>query len=193
MMDKSAGGIFGNQKGFTLTLDAIIAILFIMSISLAISAYRYTETTETSRGAFLNLHYVAEDALDVLNKQGIVDSISFYYILSQQANESDEIEGNLSMASNLSMQYLDVLVPTTIGYRLVVEEGNESTTIAESESRIGYDPSTVLTHARRLVVGYTKDNIPLDMTDPGLFWSLGAPSAVFSFWGPLTFKLIVWI
>lgn len=130
-----------NRKGFGLTLDAIIAILFIMAISLAISAYRFTQTTETSRSAFLNLHYVSEDVLDVMNKEGVLDQIGEYWV-----------SGNTTNASGLAEEYLDTLVPQNMGYRLMFD----NSTVAEN-NRVAEIGSIAETHSVRLLAGYTEN------------------------------------
>jgi hypothetical protein len=129
------------RKGFALTLDAVISLMFVTALLLGMHAYRFTSTSETSTSAFINLHYISEDALDVLNKQGILDNIS-----------EEWTSGNKSLAGNLSMQYLDLLVPPHIGYRLVFDG------VTVTENTMALESSAMVkTNSMRLLAGFTEN------------------------------------
>ncbi len=130
-----------NRKGFGLTLDAVIALAFILFIALAISAYRFTQTSETTKTSFLSLHSTSEDALDVLNKKGILDEIG-----------QEWTSGNQTEAVRLSEEYLDQLIPRSMGYRLLFDDSM----IIESE-RVGEDDAVAETHSVRLLAGYAEN------------------------------------
>ena len=89
-----------DKKGFALTLDAILSLVFVLAIFMALSAYRYTDISETTRAAFINMHFVSEDVLEVLNKQGVLDIVG-----------EEWTSGNQTLAINISTEYLDDLIP----------------------------------------------------------------------------------
>jgi hypothetical protein len=128
-------------RGFVLTVDAIIAMMFVLAIFIALSAYRFTNTTETTTSAFINLHHISEDVLDVLNKQGVLDQIGEEWTV-----------GNESGAANLSGQYLDEIIPPNMGYRLLFDDQ----TVTEN-TRVSEDDAIAKTHSMRLLAGYEKN------------------------------------
>jgi hypothetical protein len=130
-----------NKKGFGLTLDAVISVIFILAISIGISTFQYTNMSDTTTAAFITLHYVTEDVMDVLNKKGILDDIGEAW--------TDE---NTSLAANISAEYLDQLVPTNMGYRLLFDGNTVYENIRVSEAN-----SFAQTHSMRLLAGYTEN------------------------------------
>ena len=135
------------NMGYVFTMDAVIAVIFVLAIFINILNFQFSNPNDTSKAAFLRLHYVSEDSLDVLNKRGILDDIGYGWSLN--TNES------LDSAKNISKKYFDLVVPKNIGYTLTIE-GN---TIYSSDSEItGMRPkmsdATIITHSLRLLVGY---------------------------------------
>ncbi|HEX55214.1 MAG: hypothetical protein DRO95_05515, partial [Candidatus Altiarchaeales archaeon] len=61
-----------------MTLDAIAAFIFAIIIITAVFNIQFSKTSRTEILEFRNLHYASEDALDVLNKRGILDQIATY-------------------------------------------------------------------------------------------------------------------
>ena len=129
------------RKGFGLTLDAVISMMFILLIFLAMSAYRYTGGSETTTTAFINLHAVSEDVLDVMNKMGILDEIG-----------QEWTSGNESGAANLTALYLDEMIPENMGYT-VLFDGD----LVASNPRVSQGGAIAKTMSMRLLAGYEKN------------------------------------
>jgi len=97
------------NRGYVLTMDAVIALLLVMGVFIVVLTLEFFNREETSTTAFLNLHYVAEDAMDVLNKKDIPDEIGYEWSLG--TNESME------RAGNISKEYLELIIPGNTGGR----------------------------------------------------------------------------
>ncbi|HEX55526.1 MAG: hypothetical protein DRO94_04805, partial [Candidatus Altiarchaeales archaeon] len=67
-----------NNRGYGVLADSIMAIIFLLIIVTAIFSIQFSKTSRTEILEFRNLHYASEDALDVLNKRGILDQIATY-------------------------------------------------------------------------------------------------------------------
>jgi len=135
------------DKGFALTVDAVLAMSFILTIAIALSAQRYGNVSESTELAFVSLHYISEDALDILNKQGILDQIGEYWT-------SD----NTTAANGLATEYLDLIVPQNVGYKLWIYNNTSTTgytTLAEND-RVSEDDAIAETYSLRFLVGYKK-------------------------------------
>ncbi len=128
------------RKGYTVVIDALVALVFMMMVFAGLMGIYYTKYAKTASTTFKRLHYVSEDALDVMNKQGVLDSIGEAWA-----------EDNLSSVTNLTAYYLDALIPEHIGYELVVENDTVLERFNETEDR-----AVAKTHSFRLLVGYKK-------------------------------------
>ena len=137
--------LFKNRKAFVMTLDSILALVFMMAITIAISSYQFTSLSETSTTAFINLHLLSEDSLDVLNKKGILDHIG-----------DEWTSGNQTNASQTAATYLDEILPPNMGYRLLFD----GSTIFENE-RVDEDDALVKTQSVRLLAGYSENRSSL--------------------------------
>ena len=138
------------NKGYVLTMDAVIALIFVIGVFIAVLTLDFFNPNETSTTAFLNLHYVAEDSMDVLNKVGVLDDIGELWSLNDNLS--------LENASNITKENLELIIPPNVGYTLAIE----GDIIYNSDDEInGTRPrrseSSVLTTSRRLLVGYGKD------------------------------------
>jgi len=135
------------RKGFALTVDAVIAMSFILVIALALSAQRFSNISESTELAFVNLHYVSEDALDVMNKQGILDQIGEFWT-----------SNNTTAANDLARLYLDDIIPQNTGYKLWIYNNTSVmgyTTLAEN-ARVAEQDAIAQTYSLRFLVGYQK-------------------------------------
>jgi hypothetical protein len=146
------------NKGYVLTMDAIIALIFVMGAFIAMLSLDFFNPDETSRTAFLNLHYVSEDTLDVLNKVGVLDNIGELWSLN------DEL--SLENASNITKTNLDLIIPQNVGYTLTIDgdciysSDNETEGCkyhSDNSTRPKMSEASVVTTSRRLLVGYGKD------------------------------------
>ncbi len=136
------------KKGYIVVLDAIIALVFVLIIFTAVFSTYYSKTSKTSTTSFKNLHYLSEDILDVMNKQGILDQIGSEWAESNGSTNST----HWINASNISGGYLESLVPRNIGYRMTIDDD----IISENLNRISENSATAKTHSSRLLVGYGK-------------------------------------
>ncbi|MBN2250891.1 MAG: VWA domain-containing protein [Candidatus Altiarchaeota archaeon] len=142
----------GGNKGYVNLLDALLALIFFSFIFAVFIGVHEPKFTKGSTTQFKNLHYMCEDVLDVMNKQGILDDVGTEWAAANGSMASESWEN----AVNISRTYLDKLIPERYGYRLVIDETNviydsdvdpESKRPKESDSETG-------THSSRLLVGY---------------------------------------
>lgn len=124
-----------------LTLDATIAIIFVIAISAALSTYFFTAASESSSASFIRLHFASEDILDVLNKMGVLDTIG-----------DEWTSGNQSLAANLSEEYLDQLVPANMGYRMTFDDS-----VIVENARVPESRAAAETHSLRLLAGFSEN------------------------------------
>lgn len=127
-----------DSKGYVLTLDAIIAVMAFLIILIGFMLIQYQKPYE-SGGRFERLYSITEDAIDILNKNGILEQVVFYWS-----------ENNLSLANETSRLYLDQILASNIGYRF--EIGN--LTISDN-SRIMENEAGIKTNAERWISGYS--------------------------------------
>ncbi len=142
------------NKGYVVILDAIIALIFLLFIFTIFIAVYEPKVSKTGTTSFKNIHYLSEDVLDVLNKQGVLDEIGAEWA---SANGSVTSE-HWSNATNISKKYLEKLIPKRFGYRLVIDDTNviyDSNSDPDSE-RPPEDKASSETHSTRLLVGYGK-------------------------------------
>lgn len=66
-----------NAKGYVMTWDALIALVLIIVTISSLIALGYLKNDE--RNFFMNLHYNAENAIDIMSKTHIIDEILFNY------------------------------------------------------------------------------------------------------------------
>lgn len=125
-----------NSRGYILTLDAIVAAMAFMILLIGFISMQYQNPNESGR--FERLNSLAEDAVDILNKNGILEQIVFYWS-----------ENNLSLANETARLYLDQILPTNIGYSVEIENLPIS-----GNSRILEDAG-IKTSAERWISGYS--------------------------------------
>jgi len=129
------------QKGYVMTWDAILALFFIILVFIGLITLEYSRTINVKKTGFLKLHSTSEDALDILNKMGILGSIVAYWS-----------ENNTEMANETATFYLEWIIPENIGYRLKV--GNDIICV---NLRIREDEASDKTKSTRMVTGYAKN------------------------------------
>ncbi len=129
-------------------LDALMALILILIVASAISSMEFSRTARTEEGTFTKLHYISEDSLDVLNKRGILDEIAIYWA----ANSTSGSEEMLN-ASNLTIEYIEKLLPEKIGYSFIID-GEELINSSGNPDRIPREVASTTTHSTRLLVGY---------------------------------------
>jgi hypothetical protein len=134
------------KKGYAVLLDSLIAMTFTILVLTSLMGMRHTNQS-LSDMSIRKLHYASEDALDVLNKYGALDEIGEEWAAAN-GNTSDP---HFINASNMSVRYLDQLLPPNIGYTLTIDDDS----IANS-TRLPLSGSTAMTHSTRLLVGYGK-------------------------------------
>ncbi|VVB52118.1 Uncharacterised protein [uncultured archaeon] len=133
------------NRGYAMILDSIMALVFVLIVFSAVYGFYFTRQGNAPMTAFRSLGYLSEDSLDVLNKNGVLD------VIGEQWSMAD---GNTSSiyfinATNISREYLDQLLPQTVGYRLTIDED-----VVAENNRTPEGLAPVKTHATRLLVGY---------------------------------------
>ncbi|MFH0860476.1 MAG: vWA domain-containing protein [Candidatus Altiarchaeota archaeon] len=131
-------------KGVAVILDAMVALTFVILVATAFYGNYTFKMTQTSNFAYKNLHYLSEDVLDTLNRQGVLDIVGELW-----ANESTGTE-----AADAIRDYLEIMIPPSVGYRVEVIENFVNHTILENATRIPEEDAVAKTHSSRLLVGY---------------------------------------
>jgi hypothetical protein len=133
------------KKGYVLTLDALLSLMVVMVIYVLImgiqSSINTTEITE-----FKKLHYTSEDTLQALSEKGVLDQICIQWALAEGVTS----DSHFDLARNISNSYLSEMVPSRIGYRLMIN----GIQVANDSSRLSENDSSVKTHSRRMLSGY---------------------------------------
>ncbi|MBD3388498.1 MAG: hypothetical protein GF416_05450 [Candidatus Altiarchaeales archaeon] len=132
------------RRGYLVTLDAIISLSFILFLMLGFIGIQYFEYVGRGGSSFEHLHSVAENAIDTVNKKGVLEEIGRQWAL-----------GNMSYAGNLTEEHFGSLIPGHVGYRLEAVDSNGVHVIyASGPERPGEDRSEDVTRAVRLLSGY---------------------------------------
>ncbi len=137
------------RKGYIVTWDALISLTFVIFLMMGFIGLQYS--TYSGRGAtsFEKLHTSSENAIDTINKQGVLEEIGHYWAL-----------GNQSMAANLTKQYLDNIIPPHMGYRLEAVDAEGAHIIYQTgDERPAEDDATDKVKSSRILSGY-KENTP---------------------------------
>lgn len=127
-----------NSKGYVLTLDAIVAVIAFLIILIGFTSIQYQKPHESGE-RFNRLNSMAEDAIEIMNKNGILEQVVFYWS-----------ENNLSLANETARPYLDRILPGNTGYRL--EIGN--LTISDNP-RVMENEAGIKTNTERRISGYS--------------------------------------
>jgi hypothetical protein len=140
-----------NNKGFAIILDSLIALILVLVIFTIYYGLSHSKISKTSGTEFKKLHYISEDVLDVLNKEGMLDRIGEEWA---DANGSPESE-HWQIARNLTKEYLEKLIPEHIGYKVTIDEVPLYSSDDDlTPKRIFENESETKTHSTRLLVGY---------------------------------------
>lgn len=83
-----------NSKGYVMTWDALIALVLIIVTISSLIALGYLKNTE--RNFFVNLHYDAENAIDILVKGPTIEQIFFEYYNGEKQIAKEKAEIMLS-------------------------------------------------------------------------------------------------
>lgn len=129
------------NKGYVMTWDAILALIFIILVSVGLISMEHMRSINVKEVGFLELHSTVENSIEVLNKMGIIEDIVIYWS-----------ENNTQLANDTATLYLEQLIPETMGYRLTIGNG----TVCENQ-RIMEVEAVEKTRARRFITGYGGD------------------------------------
>ncbi len=138
-----------NKRGFVFTLDAVIGLVIVIGAFVFATAL----LTSRSESPFLNyeqLHYTAEDSLEVMSKIGTLDDIGAYWAAGNCSTPTDNPD--CVNASNIAKNSLQKLLPPNVGYRLTFE--NES--IYENDDYLEQTNSSQLAISNRVASGFSK-------------------------------------
>ncbi|MCG2782736.1 MAG: hypothetical protein L6243_04015 [Candidatus Altiarchaeales archaeon] len=129
------------RKGYVMTWDAILALIFIMLVFTGLITMEHTRSINVKEVGFLELHSTAEDSIEVLNKMGALEEIVIYWS-----------ENNTQLANDTATFYLEQFIPEKMGYRLTI--GND--TICEDQ-RIMEAEAVEKTKSTRFMTGYGQE------------------------------------
>ncbi len=143
------------NKGYVVIWDAMVALVVFLFIYVTFIASYEPRVNKDSINSFKMIHYVSEDSIDVLNKQGVLDEIGTDWAASNGTTNSS----SWLAAVNISKAYLDKLIPDRFGYQLVIEDRGitfniSDTNLDNSSRRPKYDAASSRTYSSRLLVGY---------------------------------------
>jgi len=157
-------------KGIVMTLDAIIAMMLMVSIISLLIFFR----TESSSPFFTaqQLHSLSEDELNILSKSTLREVISnqtLLYDLNQSGDLSDsywddraiEVIGMLwsenksEAAASITKDILGNILPANIGYQALINNDNVYNSSQEPE-RPPYGDATTEISSGRIASGYQK-------------------------------------
>ncbi len=126
------------NKGYVMTWDAIIALIFVILVGISIISLEQMRSINVKKIGFLEIHSTGENSIGVLNKMGILEDIVIYWS-----------ENNTQLANDTATFYLEQFIPKTMGYRLTI--GND--TVCENQ-RILEAEAVEKTGAGRFISGY---------------------------------------
>ncbi|MCX6695119.1 MAG: hypothetical protein NTU61_02320 [Candidatus Altiarchaeota archaeon] len=134
------------KKGYILTWDSLIALTVVL---LVMAGFIRLQQSQSRYGfSFEGIHFSAEDAMETLSKKGILEEIGYQWST-----------GNMSVAGNLSKEYLEEILPGHVGYRLEIVNGSSTIVIYESKtSRINEIQARDKTRAVRFISGYQENS-----------------------------------
>lgn len=147
------------KKGYVLTWDAVIALVFILLVLAGFLSIPYFRSLRAGEVGFQRVHLVSEDALEVLNKRGPLDDIGLEWSQGNYSTESEMRAGLLKGATQIARNFLNPIVPEHMGYALMVGDDIVYSTDWDpsSASRPDEGAATEKTRAVRMVSGY-KEN-----------------------------------
>jgi len=155
------------MKGIVLTLDAVLALLIMVSVISLLVFFR-TEATSPFFTA-QQLHSLSEDALTILSESTLREvtnqSLLNYYLSNGILNESDldkkaiDVIGALWAANkpetaNISKDILNDIIPNNIGYQVLINGDNIYN--SSDTSRPNYNDATIEISSARIASGYEK-------------------------------------
>ncbi|VVB54909.1 Uncharacterised protein [uncultured archaeon] len=131
------------RKGYVLMWDAFISLSFIFMIIAGAVTLQYFVSVNSEKTMFRRAQYTAEDAMEVLNKKGVLEEIGITWY-----------DGDKMGAANIARTYLESILPPIEGYRLTID----GQTITESNStRPSESLASDQTRSRRLVSGFAQN------------------------------------
>lgn len=140
------------NKGIAIMLDALVALIFVLLVLSVYYGLSHEKISRTSGTEFKKLHYVSEDVLDVLNKEGVLDKVGEEWAKANGSVTSEYWQN----ASNLIQSYLEKLIPQNMGYKVTIDEVSlYSSDDDVNSSRITENNSETKTHSTRLLIGYS--------------------------------------
>ncbi|MFH1835088.1 MAG: hypothetical protein ABH851_02740 [Methanobacteriota archaeon] len=108
------------EKGYVLTWDAVIALVFVLLILAGFLSIPYFRSLSAGDVGFERVHYVVEDVSDILDKAGPVNELGIEISKGNFSNNTELAAGEIKGASQIAKEFLDPLVPRHMGYALVV-------------------------------------------------------------------------
>ncbi len=135
------------SRGYVVTWDALIALSFVLFLMVGFIGVQYFGRVARGGSAFERAHAVAENAMDTMNRQGVLEEIAQEWAL-----------GNNASAGNLTKEYFDNVIPPQMGYRLeAVTPGGVKAIYGSGDDRPPEEDATDQTKASRHLSGYKED------------------------------------
>jgi hypothetical protein len=147
------------KKGYVLTWDAVIALVFILLVLAGFLSIPYFRSLRAGEVGFQRVHLVSEDALEVLNKRGPLDDIGLAWSQGNYSSETEMKSGIIKGASAVAKDFLDPIIPKHMGYALMV--GDDIVYKSDWDSAVTdrpkEDKAFEETRAVRMVSGYREN------------------------------------
>lgn len=131
-----------NKKGYAMSWDALLSLMLIFMAMGGLLVFQYTNMLQSERRGLHKLHFIAEDALDVLDKKGVLEEIGDAWS-----------RNNTPRANQTARMYLDEIIPEYIGYEFRMDND----IIARREGWTPEGGPIDKTHSTRLISGYAEN------------------------------------
>jgi hypothetical protein len=148
------------RKGYVLTLDAVLALMFVIALLLyTVGVGMKNSIGTTEKTDFKRLHFISEDAMEVLNKKGVLDDIGAEWANAGEDKTQDNV--HWSNATNITREYLSQIIPDRMGYKLMI--GNDTiynhTVFTEDNVTADELMASVQTRSARILTGYASGKL----------------------------------
>lgn len=139
-----------------ITWDGVLSLLFVVSMFSGIIGLQYMNSNAGST-MFEEIHLTSENAIETLSKSGLLEQLGVDWSNGNYSKTDDLEGGDFYGATMTAKERLDQLIPTPMGYRLMVENNTIYDTRYElNGSRPREEDSTEETRASRIVSGYSE-------------------------------------
>lgn len=139
------------RRGYILTWDAVIAFVFVFIILSAFLGVHYSTSMSGGKTVFERLHVISEDAIGIMDKGGILDRVGLEWSKGNYSNKTELESGTIRGAPTIAKNYLDMMIPTHMGYRVELNDTIIYSTDYDPD-RMNQSESHEITRSMRLVL-----------------------------------------